>query len=653
MRFRWALVPGLMIPALSSAAELGDVVVTAPTMSDPFTVEMDPRAPRQPVPAGDGADFLKSVPGFSVIRKGGTSGDPLLRGLGGSRLNILDDGAAVLGGCPQRMDPPTSYIYPESYDKVTVVKGPQTVLYGGGNLAGTVLFERRTERFEEAGTRFIGSVLAGSYGRNDQLVDVTAGAPEGFVRAIGTRSASDNYEDGGGTEVHSEYERWSGTAIAGWTPSARTRLELTYGRSDGEAAYGDRPMDATAFDRESYSAKYEQSDISPLVGKFSAEVYHSYIDHLMDNFTLREPGLMPGMMMPMKVVSNPDRETDGARLSTELNLGDATFATIGADYQSDDHSGRKVGVPLSAADPQPDSAPRVSDMSFDRVGVFAEVEHQLDLDNSLSVGLRADRVTATAESDVGGVAAGTEDEDTNRAGFVRLEHLVSAGRTLYVGLGHAERSPDYWERKAVFELEAEKSNQLDLGMSYRAEGFAANVAAFYNNIDDFILISSVGEGTRNVDATTYGLEADAVYALGSNWKTTGTLAYVWGENRTDERALPQMPPLEGTLAIDYDNRTWSAGLLLRAVAEQDRVDIGSGNIAGTDIDETPGFAVLSANGGYRMSDGVKLTAGVDNLFDRTYTEHVNRAGADIAGFEQTDRVNEPGRSYWAKLTARF
>jgi iron complex outermembrane receptor protein len=50
---------------------LEEVVVTAPMMLDPLVVTTDPKAPRQPVPAHDGADYLKTIPGFSVIRKGG------------------------------------------------------------------------------------------------------------------------------------------------------------------------------------------------------------------------------------------------------------------------------------------------------------------------------------------------------------------------------------------------------------------------------------------------------------------------------------------------------------------------------------------------------------------------------------------------------
>ena len=56
------------------------VEVTAPLPREPLVTVTDPKAPRQPLPAHDGADYLKTIPGFSVIRKGGTDGDPVLRG---------------------------------------------------------------------------------------------------------------------------------------------------------------------------------------------------------------------------------------------------------------------------------------------------------------------------------------------------------------------------------------------------------------------------------------------------------------------------------------------------------------------------------------------------------------------------------------------
>lgn len=149
-------------------------------------VVTDPRKPRQPLPAHDGADYLKTIPGFSVIRKGGTDGDPILRGMAGSRLNILLDGEHILGGCGARMDPPTAYVFPEAYDRITVIKGPQSVLHGPGSSAGTVLFERVPQRFDGPEGNFYASVLAGSFGRHDEVVDGTIGNADFQGRISGT-----------------------------------------------------------------------------------------------------------------------------------------------------------------------------------------------------------------------------------------------------------------------------------------------------------------------------------------------------------------------------------------------------------------------------------------------------------------------------------
>ncbi|MBX4341450.1 TonB-dependent receptor, partial [Mycobacterium tuberculosis] len=56
----------------------------------------------------------------------------------------------------------------------------------------------------------------------------------------------------------------------------------------------------------------------------------------------------------------------------------------------------------------------------------------------------------------------------------------------------------------------------------------------------------------NVDARIAGAEAGAEFALGQGWKLGGTLAYAWGENRTDGGALPQMPPLEARLSAGWE-----------------------------------------------------------------------------------------------------
>ena len=62
--------------AQAADEEVAPLVVTSVAPQSPLTVVTDPRQPRQPVPASDGADYLKTIPGFNVIRKGGTDGDP-------------------------------------------------------------------------------------------------------------------------------------------------------------------------------------------------------------------------------------------------------------------------------------------------------------------------------------------------------------------------------------------------------------------------------------------------------------------------------------------------------------------------------------------------------------------------------------------------
>ena len=637
-------------PALGEEApeNLGTMVVTAPPMSDPFTVETDPKAPRQPVPASDGATMLKNIPGFSVTRKGGTDGDPSFRGLAGSRLNIIHNGDYILGGCGNRMDPPTAYIYPETFDTTKVIKGPQTVLYGGGNLGGTVLFERNTQRFTEPGARFHASVMAGSFERNDQVVDSTIGGSGGFARLIATHSQMDDYKDGSDRKVHSEYERWNASGILGFTPSDNTRLEFNLDRSDGEAAYADRTMDGVKFDRTGYGVRLEKKKLTSLIERLEVRAFHNYVDHVMDNFSMRQNS-------GMKMISNPDRTTGGGRAEAQLNLSGNTFLVTGVDYQANDHSVRTASGMMN---PSVEGTGREKDAEFNSMGIFGELNHQLDEKNRLITGLRLDQSEAEASkisAAYGTAPAGTTDRDSNLGAFVRYEHdLDSAPIPLYTGLGRAERSPDYWERSKLFYLNDEASTQLDLGLGYRTPALNATFSLFYAKVNDYILIRNVAPTAQNVDATLYGGEADLSYALAADWRINASLAYTRGENDSFDTALPQVAPLEGNIGLVYDDRVWSAGVNVRMVSKQNRVDPGYGNIVGQDIGETAGFASVSLNSGYRAAKGINLTVGVDNLLDADYAEHISRTGnVAISGFEQTTRVNEPGRLLWLKASLDF
>lgn len=661
-----------------------DVEVTAHASSTPLRIDTDPQQPRQPIPAQDGAEYLKTIPGFSVIRKGGTDGDPVLRGMAGSRLGILLDGENIFGGCGNRMDPPTAYVFPEAFDRITVLKGPQTVAYGPGNSAGVVLFER--DRTRAAGLQLHASPTFGSFGRNDLVGDMKVEGNSAYLRADATRTAMGDYHDGDGLVVHSNYERWNANAAVGWTPTAAALVEVSTAFSDGEAAYADRAMDGVMFARENVGLRFEWRDVSSVVQRIEGNAFYNYVDHVMDNYTLRT--FKPSMMMPAPAVSNPDRRTMGSRVAAGLALSGSTSATAGFDWQTNRHSVRSSSNQL--VDPY-DLKPRTLDATFDNLGAFGELTQSLGSRQRLIGGARFDHwqghddramVSIGMGSAVVNPTAGAQRLERHTSGFGRYEVELGADTTIFAGAGHTLRTPDYWEliskesvtSVSAFDARPERTTQVDTGVVYRRGGVSASASVFANDISDFLLIQTnyaksspampnamgmtgamsqrTTTVTRNVDASSWGSEASLAWALTSRLNIDGSLAYVRGNNETDGVPLAQLSPLETRIGLQYAVDRWSLGGLTRLVGAQDRFALYQGNIVGQDLGPTDGFAVFSINGGIRLHRVANLTMGVDNLLNEAYAEFISRNGADVAGFVTTTRVNEPGRTMWIKLDLR-
>ena len=647
------------------APELSPTVITAVAPSSPLTVVTNPKAPRQPVPASDGADYLKTIPGFSAIRSGGTNGDPVLRGMFGSRLNILTNGGVMLGACPNRMDAPTSYISPETYDRLTVIKGPQSVIWGPGGSAGTILFEREPEKFGTLGSRVNASLLTGSNGRFDKVLDAAAGNDQGYARFVGNQSRADDYHDGHGDTVPSRWDKWNGDVTLGWTPDADTLLELTAGKGDGEARYAGRGMDGSQFKRESLGLRFEKSNLGEVLDTVEAQVYYNYADHVMDNYSLRTPSGRGMMGMPM--VSNVDRRTLGARLKATWRWADVQLIS-GLDAQTNEHR-KRGGMGVDAHKGQP----WTKDADFHNYGAFSELTWYATGEDRLIAGARLDRASARDFRQTSATVGDTR-ADTLPSGFVRYEHdLAAIPATAYIGLGHAQRFPDYWELfspkqgpngavNAFDAIKPEKTTQLDVGLQYKDERLEAWASGYVGQIRDYILfdyrtgmMGMSSTQAQNIDARIMGGELGAAYALTDNWKADATLAYAWGKNSSDGKALPQMPPLESRLGLTYSRDAWSVGGLWRLVAAQNRIAQNQGNVVGKDYEKSGGFGVFSLNGAYKVNRNLKLSAGVDNLFDKTYAEHLNLAGNAGFGYPAADPqpVNEPGRTFWTKVDFSF
>lgn len=630
--------------------ELAPIVVTAQAVEDTqgVTTTLNPKQATQPIPSADGADYLQSVMGFNAVKNGGSNGDVTFRGMFGSRLKVMTNGTENLGACPGRMDSPTSYISPESYDNITITKGPQTVRYPHSASAVTVNFERTAPQFDDKPYQGQASVMAGSFGRLDHNLDTAIGNDKGYLRLNTNRSTSDDYKDGDGTRVHSSWERWNTDLALGWTPTQNTWLELSAGKADGQSAYAGRNMDGTKFARESLGLRFEQKNVTDVISKIQAQVNYQFNDHVMDNFTLRQPPITGAR------ASNPSRETINAQLAVTHDWNKTQFLT-GFDYSENTHQ-RRMGTGDSYK-----ALPRTTDMKFDSYGWFGELSHQFNPQHKLITGLRFDR------AEIDQKLTNQQRTETLPSGFIRLESENKAGdTTTYAGLGYVERIPDYWElriapsnnmtRHLMDNLKNEKTLQLDVGYQQQKGNLKSWASAYTGLIHDYILVRYNGttvNNVENVDAIIAGVEGGLGYTFNDRWNADVSAMYAWGKNTTDNAPLPQIAPLEFRTNLRYVHDRYSLGLLWRAVAQQNRVSLGNGTIVGYDLQKSPSFNTFAINGSYQLTDGVNVSLGIDNLFDKTYTEHLNKAGSMGLGFTSNQQFNETGRNYWARVDFKF
>ena len=635
-------------PVPEETVTLSPVTVTGTQQEKANRVTFNPKAALQPLPAGDGADLLQSVPNMSIIRKGGSSGDPLFRGLGGSRLSVNADDQFIYGGCGMRMDPPTAYIHPNSFDKVVVTKGPQTVTQGMGLVSGSVQFIRKDPDFTEKPYNINATLTAGSNDRLDGSLEAEFGGKYGYVRTNISHNEADDYKDGDGNRIHSNFKRDSQMLQLGVTPTENTTIAGTYERSRAKVAYADRDKDGSKFDRDAWNIRFTQRNLTPWFSELELRYGKSEIDHVMDTYSMRT---IYSDGKQIKNANNPKRNTDTGRLKATFDWDKLNLQT-GLDYLDDVHVAR-----IERGGDGYSHKPYMPNQSFKQWGIFTEASWQQTDNQRWVAGLRHDRVKADYDSaDVTDPVLKHQKFNLN-SGFLRWERNTDNGLKYYAGFGIAERSPDYWERLRAKKkiIHPEQNRQIDAGIIWKRPNLHASVSVFGSNIKDFIMMERQGMmnfNVRNINASRFGGEAEVKWTFAPNWEVGTSLAYTHGKNRTDGKPLAQTPPLEWNNTLAFDNGKFSAGALWRVVAKQNRYSKGQGNIVGQDIGASSGFGVLSLNAGWKFSKYATLQGGVDNVFNKTYAEFVSRGGDPSAG-TQTMRVNEPGRTAWLRLQAKF
>ncbi|MBU0656991.1 MAG: TonB-dependent copper receptor [Gammaproteobacteria bacterium] len=673
---RLTLLSSILILSTSAMAEDTMVIdiksgkkATSPNEVQPLAAE------RSAVLPADGGDFLKQLNGVSGSRFGGRGIEPVIRGQSQTQLNVLLDGAYVHGGCPNRMDPPTSWAALETYEKVTVEKGVQTLQHGSGGSGGTVLFERDTRSITDPEDGLSGKVSATAMNngvKHDVSADLTKAGEKGYVRVFAQDREADNYEDGDGNEVRSAYKHKQAGVVLGVTPTADRTIEYSYENNDfSDALYAGAGMDSPEEFGSIQRLKYKDK-FAGKVESIDAEVYSSNIDHLMDNYSLRNPGLAPAAQRSVPTTS----DTLGGKVALKSTVGN-TEVTYGVNVQNRERNATMTNGLGAVANLMWPGA------TTDQTGVFVEAETKLGADK-LKYGVRVDQVKADAskaDQTVGLMAPRSPNQnytavnsaydgdpsadETNVGALLRYEKSLNENTTVFAGASRTVRTADETERYLSNwsgpttswvgnpDLKPEKHNQLDLGISQQKGNVRWTGTVFADKVDDFILRDKVTTGMtagsqsyRNVDADLYGVELGAETKLSQKVKLSGDVAYVKRTNTTDDRAIAQTPPVNGKVQLDYNGAKWGGGTRVRFAAGQKQVDL----LSPVEVGESSGYGVMDAYGRYSISKATKVRFGVDNVFDKTYAEHVSRSNAFDTSVV---RVNEPGRTAWLKLETEF
>ena len=619
--------------------------------SSPYPASIIKKEDIEEFTARDAGEMLRKVTGLSAVRRGAIGLDPVIRGLKEDRITLLFDGTRMYGACPGRMDPPSMHVDIDELEGLEVIRGPYSVIQGPGIMGGVInLIKRKPTRFEEFEI----------HGEIDSGFDSTASGKKGRLTLWGGAKPFDfqlstggkNYRDyrSGDSKVHdSRFRDINYDLRVGLNPTHMQRLEFGYGQGFGrDMRYPALAMDARDDDTEMYSLEYSFKEPLPRMKYLSAKLYRNRVDHLMDN---KHKPTLP--MMFMQTDSHTD--TYGGKLETGFSFAPWGSLITGIDFyelSADNNRLMIRDMPMTMW------SKIWPEAYINDLGGF--IEYQLDPFPKLSttLGFRADGVRADAQQS-------SPQRETNLSGNLGLIYHLMDNIDLRGSLGRGVRTANPNERYSNYfintvdnydylgdpELDPEKSLQLDLGLQARFQRLNINLSAFYNQINDYISgkinpnLRPTTTGARGVKqyvnierATLRGVELAGRLLVTPTVSLLGNLAYTWGNDEEADAPLPEIPPLEANLGLRYDDleeRFWIE-MDARVVDDQDRAARSFGE------DQTGGFSTFGVRGGIHLQKGYELIVGVENISDKKYHEHLNRAN-----------LPEPGINVYALVKAGF
>ena len=620
----------------------------------------------------DAANILNQTPAFNSIRKGGNYGfDPVFRGFKYDQLNVVMNGAqSATAACPNRMDPPTSQMAPNMMDRIEILKGPHALRFGTG-FGATINFIPSKLRFSSE-PDFYGRLSSG-YESNGNLlrgeIQFGLSGEKYDVSFFASWSQGDDYTTGNDETVQADFNRNSfGTNIGiKLASNQQLRLSATYNRAR-DADFPALPMDLREDDTWMFNARHDIQFEGKKLQSWNTTVFGSFVDHLMNN--LLKP-LDPRML---------NAET----FATTYNYGGRTEGVwslpngkvyAGADLRVEGAEGTRVREFLMgpmAGNTVEDNA--WQDGRISKTGLFAEYQIKGKVFDYIASG-RLELNTADVNDPTQEFTqVNPETQITQVNPSLSLGILKDFGNKVQTGLwlARAQRSGSLTERFINYfpvgqdpfemlgnpQLAPEVNYQADLTFKWHlAEKSIINVDVFAAYLQDYI--SSVidttltprlpmSPGVRqfiNIDeAFKTGFEVSWDQILFGGLSHRMGIAYTYGQDLERDEPLPEITPLDVRYAIygSYLKDRLRPEVVFRYVADQSRASAEFGETV------SPSFSLLDVKIGYQITSGLSVNAGVNNLLDENYFEHLNRSvrGANAPIFA-------PGRNFFLNLNYSF
>lgn len=633
-------------------------------------------------------DVIDDTPGVSAVRRGANATEPVIRGLGWERVPTQIGPIPIYGGCPARMDPPITYLQPDKVQSVLVVKGLPSVTLGPGGTGGRIVVSTDYERSPDAPAEVHPWASVKYDGGRDGLWG-GVGAKGGnrwmdFYLALDALNYGD-YDSANGTTVPADKEEAGGALSLGFRPMENHRWwhGLNFIRDEGFDAPS-LPMDSDDTTTWIYNTGYRIDFPGRTLEKIEVDGGFSIVDHQMSN--RKRPD-----RSRLHAETGTDSDSYATRLKQDWRLSPDVLLTTGADYY---HIARDAVRERFLVPQNRTLFDHIwPDVSQWNVGAFGEVNADLAPAWHLRVGGRLDYAESEANAvddvSLGGVpirqqfvnffgpdAADVDGEELLGSGNVVLEWEVIEKLLLHAGTGVISRPANVTERFYAFSpaaggfqlgnptLNPEIRYEIDLGAEWRQPWGVFTASVFHYWVNDFILPTLIARldvdnnrtidnvrGFQNVDARLYGGELSAILKPIDHWSFPMSISYVRGKDISNDEDLPEIPPFEARLAVraDYGVRIpWWIEFGARLVAPQDKVSEAFPE------NDTAGFAVFQVFGGCEPVKGLRILLGIENLFDKEYSEHLTRENlfptSDLAAGEE---IPAPGRSFHVMARYEF